>query len=120
MITVTLENDEALDMLMDRLSVWTDDRDVQNLYAQMYESYIDGGCFDGGSFNVMEIVDNDYVNYCSTIYKEECSEEDWNKLVELYNDGERDISCEEFEGDEICGSFIEAMNAKRTMALMRY
>lgn len=119
MITVTLENDEALDMLMNRLSVWTDDKEVQDLYEQMYENYIEGGCFDGGSFNVMEIVDNDYVNYCSILTKEDCSEEDWNKLVELYNDGERDISCEHFEGDAIWHSFIEAMNDDRTIALMR-
>lgn len=119
MITVTLENDEALDMLMDRLEVWTQDKEVQNLYEKMYESYIDGGVFDGGSFNVMEIVDNDWVNYCSVVTKEECNEKDWDKLVQLYFDGERDISCEEFEGDTICHSFIEAMDDKRTMALLR-
>ena len=119
MITITLENDEALDMLMNRLSVWTDDKKEQDLYKQMYESYIEDGCFDGGNFDVMSIVDNDYVNYCSTIYKEDCSEEDWNKLIELYDEGYRDISCEEFEGDTIWQSFIEAMNDDKTVALMR-
>lgn len=65
----------------------------------------------------MSIVDNDYVNYCSTICKEDCSKADWKKLVKLYEEGNRDISCEKFE--DISYSFVEAMNEDRTMALMR-
>ena len=51
------------------------------------------------------------------ISEKDCTEADWKKLVELYEDGNRDISCEEF--DESHGDFIEAMNEDRTMALMR-
>lgn len=119
MITITLENDEALDMLMNRLKTWTDDKEEQDLYEQMYENCINDGVFDSGNFNVMSIVDNDYVNNCSIVTKDECSEKDWDKLVQLYFDGVHDISCEEFEGDTIWHSFIEAMNDKRTMALLR-
>ena len=116
-IRVELDEDDAVDMLMNRLDYWTDDEEVKDLYREMYESYVDGGCFNDGEFNVMSIVDNDYVNWCSVVSEEDCTEADWKKLVELYEEGTRDISCEEF--DESQGDFIEAMNTDRTMALMR-
>ena len=117
MITVQIDEDDLLDMLMDRIGVWTNDREVFDLYEKMYRDYIDGGCFDGVELDVMSIVDNDYVNYCSTLEPSDVSEADWKKLVELYEEGTRDISCEEF--DESQGDFIDAMNTDRTMALMR-
>ena len=117
MITMQIDEDDLLDMLMERVGVWTKDEEVLDLYEKMYRSYVDGGCFDGAELDVMSIVDNDYVNWCSTLCQEDCSEEDWKKLVELYEEGTRDISCEEF--DERHGDFIEAMNEDRTMALMR-
>ena len=117
MVTVQIDEDDLLDMLMERVGVWTSDREVFDLYEKMYRNYIDGGCFDGAELDVMSIVDNDYVNWCSTLCQEDCSEEDWKKLVELYEEGTRDISCEEF--DENHGDLIEAMNENRTMALMR-
>ena len=117
MITVQIDEDDLLDMLMDRIGVWTNDREVFDLYEKMYRDYIDGGCFDGVELDVMSIVDNDYVNWCSVVSEEDCTEADWKKLVELYEEGTRDISCEEF--DESQGDFIEAMNTDRTMALMR-
>ena len=117
MVTVQIDEDDLLDMLMDRVAVWTNDTEVQDLYEEMYRNCIDDGCFEGAELDIMVTVDNDYVNYCSTLCKEDCSEEDWEKLVELYEEGTRDISCEKFE--DINYAFIEAMNADRTMALMR-
>jgi hypothetical protein len=117
MVTVQIDEDDLLDMLMDRVAEWTNDTEVRDLYEKMYESYVDGGCFEGAELNIMSIVDNDYVNYCSTLCEEDCSEEDWKKLVELYEEGTRDISCEDFK--DIRYNFIEAMNDDRTMALMR-
>ena len=117
MITVQIDEDDLLDMLMDRVTEWTNDTEVRDLYEKMYSSYVNGGCFDGADINVMSIVDNDYVNWCDTLCKEDCSEADWKKLVELYEEGTSDISCEEFE--DINYDFIEAMNEDRTMALMR-
>ena len=117
MITVRINESDAVEMLMDRLEYWTDDDDVKDLYREMYESYVDGGCFDGADFDVMSIVDNDYVNWCSVVCQEDCKKRDWKKLVKLYDEGYRDVSCEDI-GD-ICGGFVEAMNSDRTMALMR-
>ena len=99
---VNIDNNTALEMLIDRLKVWTDDPDVIALYEQMYENYIDCGCFDGGEFDVMTIVDNDYVNWCSVISPgDDC----YAEIKTLYDEnGCGDISCE-----CECGySFIEA------------
>ena len=101
---VRIDNDTALNMLMDRLNYWTDDETVCSLYEIMYENYIDGGVFDGGEFDVMAIVDNDYVNWCTVISE---GDEGYEDIKKLYDEqGLGDISCE----DELnCGyDFIEA------------
>ena len=101
---VEIDNDTALDMLMDRLNHWTDDPDVHRLYESMYENYIDGGCFEGGEFDVMAIVDNDYVNWCTVMSE---GEDGYENIKKLYDEqGLGDISCED---DLNCGySYIEA------------
>lgn len=109
---VEIDNDTALEMLMDRVRFWTSNPDVIELYEKMYSGYVDDGCFEGGEFDVMQIVDNDYVNYCSTISPED---EDFDEIVKAYKDGERDISCSDFGY-----SFIEAVNEDETLALVRY
>lgn len=90
---VNIDNDTALEMLLDRLEFWTDDHTTYRLYEAMYENYIDGGCFDGGEFNVMAIVDNDYVNWCNVISE---GDEAYNDIKKLYErEGLTDISCED-------------------------
>ena len=118
MITVKIDNDEALEMLMSRLSVWTSDEITLELYEKMYESYIDNGFFDGCEFAVMTIVDNDYANWCDVVEKDEKNADDFERLIEMYNDGERDFSCEHLE--TISGAFIEAVNDDERAILIRY
>ena len=101
---VRIDNDTALEMLLDRLEHWTHSDTARRLYEQMYESYIDGGVFDGGEFDVMVIVDNDWVNYCTIIDE---GDDAYAGIKELYDrEGLGDISCE----DDLNGgySFIEA------------
>lgn len=90
---VNIDNDTALEMLIDRLKFWTDDPDVIALYEKMYENYIDCGCFDGREFDIMVIVDNDFINYCDVISPgDDC----YNDIKSLYDrEGITDISCEE-------------------------
>lgn len=90
---VNIDNDMALEMLLDRLEHWTDDHTTYRLYEAMYENYIDGGCFDGGEFNVMTIVDNDYINWCTVITEDDEAYEDIKKLYD--EQGCTDISCED-------------------------
>jgi len=111
MITVKMDEETLLEMLMARVEYWTDDSDVQALYEQMYELYIDGGCFDGAELDIMQIVDNDYINWCSVISE---GEEQYDEIKAIYDEqGLGDCSC------EISGiSFIEA--AGNDCFLVRY
>ena len=60
---VEIDNEDALEMLVERVRFWTDDDDVVDLFAEYYSNALDGGMFDGGEFNVQNIVDNDYINW---------------------------------------------------------
>ena len=116
LVTVQMEDYELLEMLLDRLSYWGRD-DERDLYEQMYQSYLDGGVFESGEFNVKSIVDNDVVNYCGVITKEDYPL-DFEKLLELHHNGEHDVSCEDFE--DINPSFIEAVSDDETRILIRH
>ena len=101
---VKISEEMALEMLLNRLEFWTDDHTTYRLYEEMYQNYIDSGCFDGGCFNVMEIVDNDYISYCDVI---EPGDSEYDGIKALYDrDGLGDISCDK----ELNGgySYIEA------------
>ena len=96
-----IDEDDLLDLLMNRLKRWTDDDVATDLYEQMYENYISGGAFEGGEFNVMTIVDNDWVNYCDVVSP---GEENYDALLKLYQEnGLGDVSVE-----DVGYSFIEA------------
>lgn len=117
LITVQMEDYELLEMLLDRLSYWGRDNE-RDLYEQMYQNMLDNGVFESGEFNVMSIVDNDVVNYCDVLYKEDETPEDWEKLIKAYKEGDRDVSCEEFERGSV--SFIEAVSDDEERILIRY
>lgn len=115
MITIQIDNNEALEMLMDRVRYWRDDSTTLELFEKMYQNYIDWGCFDESEFDIMQIVDNDVVNWCSVV---EYGEKDFKKLLKLYKAGERDVSCESFKEYKV--SFIEAVSDDETAILIRY
>ena len=100
-IEVRIDKDDALDMLVERLrTMWTQDDAVVELYENMYKDYIDNDVFDNKEFNVSEIVDNDWVNYCDVVeegddYYDECVEALENGDYELENgyyiEGHKDL-----------------------------
>ena len=98
---VEIENSVAVNMLLDRLTHFTDNSTTQKLYKQMYENYVENGCFDG---EVTSIVDNDYINWCDVVEEGDYA---YNGIAKLYEEqGLGDISCEkEYNGGY---SFIEA------------
>lgn len=89
---VNIDNEQAIEMLLERLEHWTDDDTTYHLYEAMYENYVYGGVFEGGEFDVMGIVDNDYVNWCTVISEGDEAYEDIKKLYD--EEGCTDISCE--------------------------
>ena len=41
MMTIKIEESEAVDLLLERLENWTDDETTYKLYESMYEEYFD-------------------------------------------------------------------------------
>ena len=76
MITVTIDEDTLLEMLLDRLRFWTSYEDVINLYRDYYEGLVYSGYFEGCELDIMSIVDNDYLNNLAHISKEDFNQ--WN------------------------------------------
>ena len=88
-ILVKIDKDDALDMLIERLRLmWTQEDDVVDMYEDMYKNYIDNDVFDNKEFNVSEIVDNDWVNYCDVIRK---SDDYYDECVEAYESGDYEL-----------------------------
>lgn len=115
MINIQIEEENAIDLLVDRVKFWTDDEKVIDLYEKMYNDYCYSGVFDGSDLDVVVIVDNDYFNYCTVIYTDD---EDFEKILKVYNkQGLGDCSCEDCNA-----SYIEAVDNEQepTMFLIRW
>ena len=95
MITITIDEDTLLEMLLDRIEHWTNDINIIDLYVDYYEKLINSGCFEDCKLEINNIVDNDYINNMAIICKEDFgqwnieSEEDdrikaFNKEKDLY------------------------------------
>lgn len=82
MITVTIDEDTLLEILLDRVEYWTSDEDVIGLYRDYYEGLVYSGGFEGGNLDIMSIVDNDYCNNLATISKEDFEQWDIESEVD--------------------------------------
>lgn len=71
MITVQIDETTLLDMLVDRVEYWTDDRDIIELYQEYYNNLIESGCFEDCTLDIAAIVDNDWVNYTQAVTSSE-------------------------------------------------
>ena len=100
-ITVEIDEDTAIEMLVDRVRYWTDDNDTIELFEQYYTNMVEGGCFDGGEFNVMSIVDNDYVNNTSVTTREEFEKDREEYIAEQLADRLNELTDEEMTEEEI-------------------
>ena len=103
-------------LVKERINNFSHDKFVAALFWQMYENYLeeDSSLFEYKDFNI--IVDNDYFNYCNVIYKEG-EDQKYNDLLKLYEEGYRDISCEE---NNHGFSFIEAIDTHNGLILARW
>lgn len=72
MVTVKIDEDVLVEMLMDRLrEFWKPTSVEEELYQEYYQGLVDNGALDGQEFDPSAIVDNDYVNYLNVIDKSE-------------------------------------------------
>lgn len=67
MITIKIDEEMVVDLLLERLNRWTDEEITHRLYEIMYTNYADSGVFESVELDPMIIVDNDYINYCDVI-----------------------------------------------------
>lgn len=112
---VEIDDDDLVEMLMDRLDTYWNPRDEHaKLFEKMYQSYVEGGVFDGRTINIAEIVDNDWVNYCDVISKNDDYFEDCKRA---YADGDYEVHD---ENNKYIG-YIEAVDDEEnpTMFLIR-
>ena len=91
-IKVTIDSDDLLNLFMERMSHWTSDDDELDLWERYYKSAIENDLFEGWYFDVMGLIDNDYVNNYKIITKDEFDE--WNmedendeRIMMTSNDG---------------------------------
>lgn len=71
MITVKIDEDTLLDLLMERVKYWTNDPDTLELFENYYTDMVQGRCFEGAEFDPVIIVDNDYINYFRVLEKDD-------------------------------------------------
>ena len=106
MITVKIDEETLLDMLMQRVEYWRE-RDTTD-YALFYDYYkrmVYNDYFDGIELDINVIVDNDIVNNTRIIYEDES---EYNEVKKIYDEqGFGDCSCE----TKVC-DFIEAYDEK--------
>ena len=134
MITVQIDEETLLEMLMDRLRAWTHDSDDIDLFNQYYENRVYSGCFDGAELDIMSIVDNDWVNNLSIMVRAEYEKERTEYIETRFNEeiasGEftkkeqkalrqeieeetptwDDLECGEHNLEFLSGYYIEAKN----------
>ena len=100
MITVKIDEDDLLDMLMDRVGYWTDDKDTLDLFEQYYDHMVNGGCFDGAELDIMSIVDNDYINNTTIVTREEFEKERSLYIEEQMKSDGYDLNDEDLTKEE--------------------
>ena len=62
MINVQVDEEQLLDLLMQRVEYWDKDAKILSLYEQYLKDLIDGGCFEGANLDISLLIDNLYVN----------------------------------------------------------
>lgn len=108
MITVRMDEQDAIDLLVKRVECWTDDSEIIDLFEEYYTNMVEGGCFDGADFDVMSIVDNDYINNTSIITREKF-EKDRDEYIkeQMEADGFMDDEVTEEEREEALKEYEE-------------
>lgn len=88
MVTIKIDEDTLLEILLDRVRIWTKNEDVIDLFEDYYKGVVNSGCFEGCKLDIKKIVDNDYINNMVVINKEDF--EDWG--IESFNDDKIEAS----------------------------
>ena len=89
MVTIKIDEDTLLEMLLNRVKYWESNKDVVDLYSEYYKNLIDFEYFEDAELDINCIVDNDCINYLTTIskedFKEYCIENETDERIEAFN-----------------------------------
>ena len=104
MVTITIDEETLIEMLINRLKSWTDDEDTIELFETYYNNMVYDGCFEGSTVDIMSIVDNDYINNTYITTKKEY-EKSRNKIlkdeIQAYIEENANIYSEEEKEDYV-------------------
>ena len=76
MINVQFDEEQLLDLLMQRVEHWTSDTYILTLYEEYLKDLISSGCFDGANLDIYLLIDNLYVNDTLIMDKEDLKNND--------------------------------------------
>ena len=123
-ITVTIDEADFLEMLVNEVKKWTDDEDTIELFEQYYDHMVYGGCFEGTSRSIAEIVDNDYVNNTSIMTEEEYTKEREEFIKEsMDSDGfssDDEPKAEDYTEPEDYQEDLQTFEEEKAEALQQY
>lgn len=100
--------DDVLSLFRNRLEYWDKSRDAIDLFLQMYRQHLENGLFAHEELNIYDIVDNDVINNCVVLEKDDVTQEDWDAVQEACRNGQTEIDLESF--GYLCTGYIEAKN----------
>lgn len=76
MINVQIDEENLLDLLMQRVEHWTRNTYILTLYEQYLKDLIGGGCFDGANLDIYLLIDNLCINDTLIMDKEDLKNND--------------------------------------------
>ena len=76
MVNVQFNEEQLLDLLMQRVEHWTRDTYILTLYEQYLKDLIDRGCFENTNLDIFLMIDNLYVNDTLIMDKEDLKNND--------------------------------------------
>ena len=98
-----LEDNDYMTLLMGRLEFWKPSETEKILFEKYYTNMVENDIIANLDYTVNEIVDNDYVNYCTVI--EEGWSRDFKEVKRIFE--------QEGIGAEFDGRTIEAVDNEK-------
>ena len=76
MINIQVDEENLLDLLMQRMEYWTKNANILNLYEQYLRGLVYCGCFEGTNLDISLLIDNLYINDTQIMDKEDLKNND--------------------------------------------
>ena len=111
MPNINLATEEIVGLFADRLkNYWDADKTAVELYSQYWENMAEQGCFDSDhhEFTIAEIVDNDWINNLTIIYK---GDDYWDACVTAHDNGVSEVCDNDPDDHESADNIVYILEA---------